>query len=242
MKSSSVYLLMAIIFCMIVIFILSSNLSESKKTISAIDKNILALSHSVDVYKNKNGVMISERRQLVSSIEELKKLDKDLYDQLMKAKGKGGSVIDGTHTIIKFDTIYVLKPIVMTGINIDTTVVDTISDSAVTSIISIPVKASTKDSVITVKLDSIKVTTDIDLGVTVVHTRKNIFSPYQMTSVSTTDSRFHVTNVSSWDKLDKPKPRIVLRPGLTAAIIYDPFDQGIKVGIGGGAVLTIIKK
>jgi len=237
----SVYSVIVIGVLLVIIYFLGTSVRNYQSQLNVNEKNILALTDSVDVYKNKNGVVVTERRQLVSNVDDLKKLNKDLYDELMKSKGRG-TLTGGTKTVIEFDTVYVLKSIQLVGANIDSTVVDTISDSAITTIVKIPVRASSKDSIITMNMDSIKVSTNIQLGVTVVNTRRNIFSPYQMTSVSTSDSRFHVASLSSWDKLDKPKPRIILRPGLTAAVVYDPFGRDVKVGVGGGAVLTIIKK
>lgn len=205
-------------------------------------KNLAALNDSVDVYKKSNGVLIAEKRQISSTLSDLKKLDTELYNELQKYKGKG-KVIGGTIIVMKYDTIYRDKPIYIKGRSIDTTINRDYGDSVIMTHISIPLRADMlKDSTIQLSIDSLMVSPDINLQVNVVHTRKNIFSPYQLTNVSTNHQDIKIQNIKSWDGFDKPKPRIIIRPGLTAAVIYDPFGQNLRAGIGVGLVATMIRK
>jgi len=205
-------------------------------------KNIIASNDSINVYKKLNGVLISEKRQMNSTLSDLKKLKPELYNELQKHKG-GGKVIGGTIIVMKYDTIYRDKPIYIKGRSIDTIINRDYGDSVIMTHVSIPIRADmTDDSMIQLSIDSLTVSPDINLKVSVVHTRKNVFSPYQLTSVSTNHESIKITDIQSWQGLDKPKPRLIIRPGISVGGVYDPLNKDIGIGVGLGLVGTIIRK
>lgn len=79
----------------------SSKLNDKAK-IS--EMNIKALNDSVRTYKTKNGDLVFQKSTLIASEKELKKLNKQLYDELSGIKGDV-KIVFKEKVVIKHDTI-----------------------------------------------------------------------------------------------------------------------------------------
>lgn len=68
--------------------------------------NVVALTDSLQSYRSSNGDLVSQKGALQTSVEELKTMNLDLYEELEKEKGKPPKTITKIETVVKWDTVY----------------------------------------------------------------------------------------------------------------------------------------
>jgi hypothetical protein len=233
-----------VVVLVLVISYLTIHIKDVNNTNKRYKQNITALTDEVKTYSTKNGLLISEKKSLLSSMKELKELDRELYDSInklnktlkLKTTNIETVVIKGKDKVV-YDTVLVKEDPNGKGV-----ITLPYKDSTIEFTTKIPY--SYKDSLI-VNKDSINTEFDIQLGVTTVSGWKKEKwnkSPELVTSVHTTDKRFTVTSINSWTDQTFAN-RVIMRPGvMPIGVIWDPINNNVSVGIGIGFVLTTIEK
>jgi hypothetical protein len=243
-----------IIVGLLVGLVISFNSINDLKTAIKIDRtNMLALNDTLKSYKIKNGTLVTEKQSLYSSINDLKNVNKQLYDSVtyyQKALKIKINTIQTVNVNARIDTKY-------DSIKINK---EKTSDSTV----GLSLKATEKDGIITSDInadlsiyygcDSLKVLNSIlsstvkveglSLNIITGYRKHGIFKPsvQYISLVTTNDDRFKVSKIDSWINKDFEKKRYLsLKPGIFAGGFYDPIYKHFSLGIGFGLTVQYIK-
>lgn len=239
---SKIYLSLTILVLLIITYLVTSY--DKNKQIKQKELAYIALQDTVKTYKLKNGQLVSEKKIIESSLSDLKSINKDLYTQIEKFKKelKTGKPIIYINTGVKtVDTIIIIDTM---GLSItDNKLI--INSKYTDSTLSILTNgyANLKTDGTYVGFNNYELTNKLSIDnlkfdILVSENGGNIFKSGSLTtSVKCNDSRFVVDSIVSWK--DLPRQRFLkLRPGIMAGVIYDPWDNEVKLGLSAGLGLT----
>lgn len=237
----------------VVIVILFNRMNELKNDIKTNDFNISALNDTLKTYKTKNGEIIAEKEAYYSSLKDLEKINKNLFDTVkyyekaLKIKTNSVQVINLHGNIeTKYDTINVIKEKITDTI-VKVTVSAQNSDEVISSVINAELKLyNTCDSlyVTDYSLTSNFSIDNLKLNIITGYKKQGLFKPniQYVSSISTNDERFKISGVESWINKDFEKKRYLsLKPGLFTGLVYNPFNKNFILGIGLGLTIQYIK-
>ena len=102
-KKNREFLLLALVAVLAILFFKScSNAraaeAEMKRNQDIHDQNLRALNDTITLVRNKAGDLVAEKSSFVSTIEDLEKANKDLYDETQKEIGRLNSIIKSNVT------------------------------------------------------------------------------------------------------------------------------------------------
>lgn len=103
-----------LIICAILIFLLVGQCSSIRKLKNSNNSMINYYTDSLRTERTKNGKLEYDKSILIASVDDLKKINKDLYDELQEEKGKVKVIIKEVVKIVH-DTIYLHDTIYSLG-------------------------------------------------------------------------------------------------------------------------------
>ncbi len=237
----------------VVIVVMFNKMSDLKDDIRVNNTNISALNDTLKTYKTKNGEIVAEKQAYYSSLKELEKINKNLFDTVkylekeLKIKTNSVQVINLHGNIeTKYDTINVIKEKITDTI-VKVTVSAQNSDEVISSVINAELKLyNTCDSlyVTDYSLTSNFSIDNLKLNIITGYKKQGLFKPntQYVTSITTNDERFKISGIDSWINKDFEKKRYLsLKPGIFVGGFYDPFYKHFSLGVGFGLTLQYIK-
>lgn len=208
------------------------NCYQNNKLENQYEHNIEALNDSVRYYTMKNGEMYAEKKLYVTEINDLKNLNKELYDEvitLQKEIGKKNEIIAG----FKTELVYHKDTVINIIINDSLTPVDTCIEY--------------EDNILDLFLDFKSDTnnrlflTNIDYGL-IIPVSAYITSSGEIILKSDDNIKFNKLNgfmiPELYKETKKKRFSVGIQLGLGAASGYNPFDKkyslifGSYIGIG----------
>jgi hypothetical protein len=237
----------------IIVVVMFNRINELKDNIRVNDTNISALNDTLKEYKTKNGTIVAEKEAYYSSLKELEKVNKNLYNDVKRLekelKIKTGTVqvvtVQG-QVITHYDTVFVQQEKLTDSIT-KISVSSNNKDSVVSSVSSAELKLyHTCDSlyVTDYSLNSTFSVDNLKLTIITGYKKQGLFKPntQYVSSIITNDERFKISGIDSWINKDFEKKRYLsLKPGLFVGGFYDPFYKHFSLGIGFGLTVQYIK-
>lgn len=237
----------------IIIVIMFNKMSDLKDNIRINNTNISALNDSLKTYKTKNGQIVAEKEAFYSSLKELEKINKNLYDTVkrlekeLKIKTNTIQVVTVQGQVItQYDTIIIDKEKLSDSIT-KFSISASNNDSIISSVSNIELKLYNSCDSLYIIDYSLNNTFNIDnlkLNIITGYKKQGLFKPntQYVTAITTNDDRFKIRHVESWINKDFEKKRYLsLKPGLFVGGFWDPFYKHFSLGIGFGLTLQYIK-
>lgn len=237
----------------VVIVVMFNKMSDLKNDIRVNNSNISALNDTLKFYKTKNNEIVAEKQAYYSSLKELEKVNKKLYDTVkylekeLKIKTNSVQVVTVQGQVTThYDTIIIDKE-KLTDSTTKILISTNNNDGIISSVLSAELKLYNTCDSLYITDYSLNSTFNIDnlkLNIITGYKKQGLFKPntQYVTSITTNDERFKISGIDSWINKDFEKKRYLsLKPGIFVGGFYDPFYKHFSLGVGFGLTLQYIK-
>lgn len=245
------YLIITIVILLLVGGFVFHNNRQLRSTINRQNSNIEAINDTTKIYRNKYDELVSERKALSSTNDELKILNNELYTEKKRLE-KENSIVASAYQRLKmrgnvktkYDTVVIGQDIIDSNTT-RYTLESEQRDSVVTTSVKVLLDVlcfMDSSSIINSNIESEFMVDGLTLNIITGYRRTGFFrrDEQYITNVSTNDERFVINDIDSWTKHDeKPRPYVNMRPGILVGGIYNPFTNDIGLGVGVGIIFSV---